>query len=87
MRVSRSAITASKLCPMVAASSSPMPAIPPPVEISTWSRSYTDSRMSAMPLRTLSGVMPFSALNAVCFSRRRLVSAIARSIEPVTVSA
>ena len=37
-------------------------AAPAPVAISTWSRSYTLSRMSAMPLRTLSGVMPFSTL-------------------------
>jgi hypothetical protein len=38
MRVSRSAITASKLWPMVAASSN-SPPLPAPVEISTWSRS------------------------------------------------
>ena len=33
----------------------------------------------------LSGVMPLAMLYSVCFSRRRLVSAIARSIEPVIV--
>ena len=43
--------------------------------------------MSAMRFLMLSGVMPFAVLYSTCFSRRRLVSAIARSIEPVTVSA
>jgi hypothetical protein len=40
-----------------------------------------------MPRRMLSGVMPFCVLYSLCFSRRRLVYAIARSIEPVTASA
>ena len=60
---------------------------PAPVAISTWSRSYTLERMSPIDFLMLSGVIPLAALNASCFSRRRLVSAIARSIEPVTVSA
>ena len=64
-----------------------LPASPPSVEISTWSRSYTLSRMSWIERLMLSGVMPLAVLYSVCFSRRRLVSAIARSIEPVTVSA
>ena len=72
---------------MVAVSSSPTPESPPPVEIRTWSRSYTLERMSPIDFLMLSGVMPLAALYASCFSRRRLVSAMARSIEPVTVSA
>jgi len=42
---------------------------------------------SPIGLIAAGGVMPFAVLNAACFSRRRLVSAIARSIDPVTVSA
>ena len=36
---------------------------------------------------TLSGVMPLASFQACCFSRRRLVSAMARSMEPVIWSA
>ena len=43
--------------------------------------------MSWMLRLMLSGVMPCSALYSSCFSRRRPVSASARSIEPVMVSA
>ena len=43
--------------------------------------------MSWMWLRMLSGVMPLATLYAVCFSRRRSVSAMARSSEPVMLSA
>jgi hypothetical protein len=43
--------------------------------------------MSLMLDRMLSGVIPCSRLYATCFSRLRSVSASARSIEPVTVSA
>ena len=43
--------------------------------------------MSAMRDLTLSGVMPLASFQAICFSRRRFVSAIARSIEPVMLSA
>ena len=43
-----------------------------------------DARHDVGDLRLmLSGVMPCAALYSRCFSRRRLVSAIARSIEPV----
>jgi hypothetical protein len=37
--------------------------------------------------RIVSGVMPLATLNACCFSRRRDVSSIARSIDPVMRSA
>ena len=40
---------------------------------------------SAMRFLMLSGVMPLAVFQAVCFSRRRSVSAMARSMEPVIV--
>ena len=43
--------------------------------------------MSSIERLMLSGVMPFAVLYSTCFSRRRLVSSIARCIEPVTLSA
>jgi hypothetical protein len=43
--------------------------------------------MSPMDFLMLSGVMPWAVLYSTCFSRRRSVSAMARSIEPVIWSA
>ena len=43
--------------------------------------------MSAIALRIVCGSMPCSVLYATCFSRRRLVSSMAKAIESVTRSA
>ncbi|MNF99834.1 hypothetical protein D3C84_827510 [compost metagenome] len=45
------------------------------------------SMMSATSLNTPLGVMPLARLKAICLSRRRSVSPMARSMEPVIRSA
>ena len=52
-----------------------------------WYSALADRLMSAIERLTLSGVMPLSSLYFFCFSRRRVVSAMARFIDPVIWSA